>query len=82
MTGRPTLYTEEDAERILAELARGRALRAVCRDHGMPPYSAVRQWIADDRDGFAARYRQAQRIDGAGSVSRYSVAIAERSYAN
>jgi len=78
MTGRPTLYTPQNAERILTELARGRALRAVCRDQGMPPYSAVRQWIADDRDGFAARYRATRHIDKAGAPRRYSAAIADR----
>jgi transposase-like protein len=62
MTGRRLVYTAEIAQRILRELTRGRSLRAVCRDQGMPPHSTVRQWVSDDREGFATRYRQARTI--------------------
>jgi hypothetical protein len=78
VTGRPTLYTPEKAERILADIACGRALRAVCRDTGMPPYGAVRQWITDDRHGFGARYRQVRSIDRAGRPCGYTVETADR----
>jgi hypothetical protein len=60
--GRTTLYTPELAERILAELREGRALRDVCRDDGMPTSGTVLHWEASDRDGFRARYRQARDI--------------------
>jgi len=33
---------------------------AICRDADMPPEASVRQWVRDDRDGFAAHYREAR----------------------
>lgn len=60
--GRPLTYTVELAETICAELVKGRTLRAVCRDEGMPPEGTVRLWALDDRDGFAARYAKAREI--------------------
>lgn len=71
-------YTDEIAQRILDELSRGRSLRAVCQDPGMPSYRAVRMWIQIDRHGFGARYRQARTIDKAGCPPHYTAATAER----
>jgi hypothetical protein len=71
-------YTDEIAQQILDELSRGRSLRAVCQDPGMPSYRAVRMWIQIDRHGFGARYRQARTIDKAGCPPHYTAAIAER----
>ncbi len=62
MSGRPTLYTAEIADRILDELSGGRTLRDVSRDDGMPPHNTVRGWVIDDREGFAARYKRAREI--------------------
>ncbi|MDR3469843.1 MAG: terminase small subunit protein [Xanthobacteraceae bacterium] len=62
MTGRPSDYTPELADRICNELITGRTLRDVCRDTGMPAESTVRLWAQVDRDGFAARYRRAREI--------------------
>jgi transposase-like protein len=78
MNQRAPYYTDEIAQQILDELSAGRSLHAVCRDHGMPPYGAVRMWIHDDRHGFRARYRQARTIDRAGCPPQYAAAIAER----
>jgi hypothetical protein len=78
MTGRRLVYTAEIAQRILRELKRGRSLRAVCRDRGMPPHSTVRQWVSDDREGFATRYRQARSITTAGRPTLYTAKIADR----
>ena len=61
-TGDWTRYTPEAAERILTELAKGRTLRSVCRDEGMPYESTVRGWAMDDREGFAAQYARAREI--------------------
>jgi hypothetical protein len=47
-------------ERVLDELARGRTLRAVCRDPGMPDPATVLRWVRDDEDGYARRYRLAR----------------------
>src|SRR5258708_1363452 len=79
MTGRPPRYTAEIAERLLSQLAGGRSLGAVCRDQGMPPRSTVLQWVTDDREGFAARYRRARTIGNAttGRPAAYTAEIAE-----
>ena len=58
----PTLYTAELAERILRELLTGRSLRDVCRDDGMPSEGTVRAWATEDREGFAAFYREARKM--------------------
>ena len=77
-----THYTAEIAQRLLDELAAGRPLDAVCRDDGMPPRSTVRQWVADDREGFGARYLEARKRGKtgvkAGRPPVYSAESAER----
>lgn len=60
--GRPCTYTNKVADQILAEIAEGKSLRQVCKPAGMPPESTVRQWVVDDRNGFAARYRRARDL--------------------
>jgi hypothetical protein len=57
-------YSAATAERILDQLRGGRAPIDVCRDHGMPPYGTVRDWVRHDRHGFAAPYHQALRAGG------------------
>jgi hypothetical protein len=57
-----TCYTEASAERVLQKLLTGRSLRDVCGDPGMPRESTVRNWVADNREGFAARYRHARKV--------------------
>jgi hypothetical protein len=66
MRGRRPVHTAELAERILGQLSGGRSLRAVCRDRGMPALNTVLKWVSDDREGFAARYRQARNTGNAG----------------
>jgi len=41
-------------------MAKGRSLRSVCSDEGMPAESTVRFWAIEDRDGFAAQYARAR----------------------
>jgi transposase-like protein len=77
MTGRRLVYTAEIAQRLLSELTPGRSLRAVCREQGIP-HSTVRQWVSDDREGFATRYRQARTIASAGRPTLYTADIADR----
>ena len=57
-----TRYTPELADVILDRMSNGMALRQVCRDEGMPAESSVRQWVRDDRDGFAVKYNQARAM--------------------
>jgi transposase-like protein len=81
MTGRPPRYTAELAERILQEVALGRALSDICAEPGMPCVNTVRQWMADDIEGFAARYRAAGEIGGPRVriyPTRYTAELADR----
>jgi transposase-like protein len=80
MTGRPSLYTPAIAERILAELSNGRPLESICRDPGMPSSTTVRQWVVEDRDGFAARYTRLKQAGAAGTgrPTTYRADIADR----
>jgi hypothetical protein len=77
--GRAPGYSAETAERILAELRGGRTLIDVCRDHGMPLYATVRDWVRHDRHGFAAPYRAALRAGGTrwARPTRYTSDIAD-----
>jgi transposase-like protein len=58
----PTAYTAEIADRILDALMDGRTLIEVCNEAGMPATSTVRQWVAEDREGFGARYHRIREI--------------------
>jgi len=60
MAGRPSRYTAEIAEEICRRLSHGESLRSVCRDEHMPPEPSVRNWVLDDRKGFAAQYARAR----------------------
>jgi AcrR family transcriptional regulator len=42
-------------------MAEGSSLREICRASGVAE-SSVRQWVRDDRDGFAARYQEARAL--------------------
>src|SRR4051812_17208501 len=74
-----TLYSAAIADRILGELGAGRSLHDICRDDGMPHQDTVLNWVRHDRNGFAARYRQARQC-GHGCPGRvdYSPEIADR----
>ena len=56
-----TRYTPELAADILRRVSEGEPLHQVSRDKGIPE-STVRQWARDDRDGFAAKYEAARRM--------------------
>jgi hypothetical protein len=62
MRGRPTLYTAEMADEILARLANGEPLKTICRDDHLPSASTVRGWVMDDREGFSGRYARAKDL--------------------
>lgn len=59
MTGRPSTYSEEIAERICARLAEGRSLRSICKDSDAPGLSTVTAWVRT-RPEFQARYALAR----------------------
>ncbi len=43
--GRPSEYKPDTADRICAELAIGRPLSKICKDHDMPDLSTVYRWL-------------------------------------
>lgn len=67
-------YSREIADRICAELDRGRPLRAICSDPGMPGYTTVKRWARSNRDGFGVR---TQNLRKRGRPTRYSSEIAD-----
>jgi transposase-like protein len=80
MKNRRFPYNTEAARRILSQLTSGRSLRAICCDSGIPSLNTVLKWVRDDIDGFAARYREAQRIGNAprGRPSLYTQEVVDR----
>lgn len=57
--GRPSTYTRDKADIIVARLEAGESLTAICADIGMTR-STVTGWHTDDVDGFAVRYAHAR----------------------
>lgn len=49
-------YTPEIADAILNRMAEGESLRQICKDPAMPSISAVMAWVAEDKEGFQAKY--------------------------
>src|SRR5258708_7104372 len=79
MKARSSLYPAEIADRILGELRAGRSLHDICRDEGMPHHDTITNWVKQDREGFAARYRQARQIGhGSSGYVCYTPETADR----
>lgn len=60
--GRPSLYTPELAHEICDRMAKGEALRAICRDENMPAHNTVIGWAMDNYQGFYDQYARAREI--------------------
>ena len=60
--GRPSLYSDQLAEKICEMLASGLSLRAICQEPQFPTEAAVRLWVIEDRSGFSSRYVRARNI--------------------
>jgi len=58
-SGRPTSYTKDLADKILALIADGQSVSEICRMEDMPARSTVMLWAAQDREGFSDRYAKA-----------------------
>lgn len=58
-TGRPSSFTEEMADKIVAELAEGRSLTAICAADDMPGRRTVLDWQERD-EAFRARCARAR----------------------
>lgn len=59
MTGRPSTYSDETADKLCRAIATGRSLRSICADEGMPDISTVYDWLRAN-EGFAAQYARAR----------------------
>lgn len=57
--GRPSDYTQEQADVICEQLARGESMRKVCDDDDMPAMSTVFRWLRE-RDEFRQQYETAK----------------------
>lgn len=57
--GRPTLFTDELAAHICAEIAAGRSLRDICSDAGIPSQTTVFRWLSEGKD-FREQYAHAR----------------------
>lgn len=74
--GRPTLYSQELADRICTELSEGKTLRAICRQDGMPDHSTVLLWVRENVNGIHNQYARA-REDGYHVMAEDVLAIAD-----
>src|ERR1700730_17770758 len=59
--GRPSKYNAEFAEFVLDAMVDGSTVTEACRAVGVKR-STFNGWVREDRDGLAARYIRAQRI--------------------
>ncbi|MCJ2065860.1 terminase small subunit protein [Methylobacterium sp. J-088] len=74
---RPSIYSDELAERICDRLAAGRSLRLICQDADVPSRDTVRRWLRD-RLAFRARYAQSCELR-ADALADEALAIADDS---
>ena len=59
MTGRPSKFTAKIADEICERLAEGESLIDIVRSYGMPSYSTVLKWRADN-EAFSEMYTRAR----------------------
>jgi hypothetical protein len=72
---RPTLYTPELADRILARLSKGEPLAVICRDDNMPAVRTVSDWKIKHPE-FGVAFGEA-REDGADAIAADCLQIAD-----
>jgi hypothetical protein len=61
--GRPSLYSEELANKICQWLSEGKSLTSLCKQDDMPTYATVMNWLwkeSDFKKGFLERYETAR----------------------
>jgi hypothetical protein len=75
-TGRPSEYTQEQADSLCAWVAQGHSLRSWCRQNDREPMTVYR-WLREHKD-FFARYSRAHE-DRADSLADEIVEIADES---
>jgi len=57
--GRPSLYTQDLADRICAELASGKSMRTVCKADDVPDMVTVFRWLREKTE-FRQQYEKAK----------------------
>jgi hypothetical protein len=63
--GRPSIYTEELAERICEQIADGKSLRTICLGDDMPNRGTVFRWLAQSEAAdkvFSNQYAHARQV--------------------
>jgi hypothetical protein len=55
MTGRPTIYSEELAQKICKRIMDGESLRQICESKDMPDRTTVHDWLSKNED-FSHQY--------------------------
>lgn len=58
--GRPSIYTQELADKICEELAMGKSLRTVCGGEDMPSLQTIFNWFRT-KEGFVEQYARAKQ---------------------
>lgn len=59
VTGRPSIYSQELADKICEQLAEGKSLRTVCKSENMPSLSSVFSWFRTKPE-FLQQYTRAK----------------------
>lgn len=59
--GGQTVFDPRIAKTVVEGVSTGKSLRQVCREIDFPP-STIREWVLDDREGFAAQYARAREL--------------------
>lgn len=59
--GRPTIYTEELAYKILNRIREGESVRSIARDESMPAQSTIFDW-ALNHETFSVQYDKAKDV--------------------
>ena len=74
---RPSVaYSDMIADHICAQLSRGRTVKDICAEPGMPSARTVNQWVRENRGGFGDRYKAFSLSRGVPLL--YSYALSER----
>lgn len=59
MSGKPTAFDQEIANKVCDRLADGESLRSICQDPDMPTKAAVFRWLGANQE-FADQYARAR----------------------
>jgi hypothetical protein len=70
--GRPSIYSQELADRICERLASGESLRAICLDDGIPSWPTISKWL-NEKPEFVAQYGRTRE----GQAEAYADQICE-----